>query len=77
MVERVLAECLMCRLQKKGFVRSGRSLLGDAYVRNAGVASEGSVLWRAWERNDVAYVLHAGDEEYEALEAEAEAGMWA
>ena len=34
-------------------------------------------LRRAGERNDVADVLHAGDEEYQALETEAEAGMGA
>lgn len=29
-------------------------------------------LWSTWERNDVTNVLHAGDEEDETLEAEAE-----
>ncbi len=36
-----------------------------------------SSLWCAWEWDDVADVLHTGDKEDEALEAEAEASMWA
>lgn len=32
-------------------------------------------LRSAWERNDVAYVLHASDEEYESLESESETGV--
>ena len=33
------------------------------------------VLRCSWERNDVADVLHSGDEKDEAFEAEAEAGV--
>ena len=38
-------------------------------------ALELSRLWGAWERNDIADVLHSSHEEDEALEAEAETAV--